>query len=370
MATTFLEPGGDADFLVGTTNGFWGSLIGAPAIATDFIHGNHIKSIKYNPGGGGDSVTTLGSVLSDAGSRISLYIYIVALPTAIDTIISLRNSANTQLVNVRITSGGILQIWNAITAQIGSNGATLSLGRWYRISLAYTITSTSVNRFELFVDGVPSVSVTNATVTTIITDRLRVGNANSDNTLDFRSSDHYVDNSSSLTDTGNVWVTAKRPFANGTTNGFSTQVGAGGSGYGSGHSPQVNERPLSVTNSWSMIGAGSAVTEEYNIENASTGDINIASYNLVDYLGWVSAKAALSETGNIIVNNVTSNIALTSTDTLFTKIAGSTAYPAGTGTDIGIVTSTTVTTVTLNECGMIFAYLVNNTINLPLLGVG
>ncbi|WP_323162301.1 hypothetical protein, partial [Pseudomonas fluorescens] len=80
-----------------------------------------------------------------------------------------------------------------------------------------------------------------------------------------------VDDSSALTDPGNIWVAAKRPNANGTTNGFTTQIGSGGSGYGSGHSPQVNERALSTTNGWSMVGAGAAVTEEYNIESKSTG---------------------------------------------------------------------------------------------------
>ena len=58
-------------------------------------------------------------------------------------------------------------------------------------------------------------------------------------------------------DPGAILVTAKRPFTNGTTeDGFTTQIGASGSGYGSGHTPQVNERPLSQTNGWSVIGAG------------------------------------------------------------------------------------------------------------------
>ena len=80
MATTFLEPGGDADFLVGTTNGFWGSVNGqATAVATDFVHGGHIKSIKYAANTSQVAVTP-AATLADAGSRISFYIYLVALP--------------------------------------------------------------------------------------------------------------------------------------------------------------------------------------------------------------------------------------------------------------------------------------------------
>ena len=181
------------------------------------------------------------------------------------------------IASVKITSTGVLQLWNRLNDnQIGSNGATLSTGQWYSITLAYTIISTSVNRFELFVNSVSTISVTNATLTSTGSTGVKIGNQNNNATLDFRTSDHYVDDSSSLTDTGDIWVTAKRPVSNGTTNGFSTQIGSGGSGYGSGHSPQVNERPLSTTNGWSMVGAGSAVTEEYNIEGKSVGDINIS----------------------------------------------------------------------------------------------
>jgi hypothetical protein len=170
-------------------------------------------------------------------------------------------------------------------------------------------------------------------------------------------SDFYIDNSSSLTDTGNIWVTAKRPVANGTTNGFSTQIGSGGSGYGTGHSPQVNERPLSTTNGWSMVGAGSAVTEEYNIEGKSVGDIDISTATIIDWLGWVSIKALAGETGNVIIDGASVAQAITTTATLYTKIKGSATYPAGTGADIGFQTTTALTTVSLYECGVIVAYI-------------
>lgn len=379
MATTFLEPGGDADFAVAGTTGFWNSPFGniSGTIATDFVHGSHIKSIKYAPNT--SQKVTSPSVLADAGSRISMYIYLVALPSSTTAIFSGHTSTGTDndVFQIKITSGGVLQLFET-TSQIGSNGATLSTGIWYRISIAYTITSTTVNRFEVFKDGVSTISVTNATITNQVGIYLFIGNLALNSTLDFRSSDHYVDSSAALTDPGNIWVTAKRPNANGTTNGFTTQIGAGGSGYGTGHSPQVNERPLSNTNGWSMVGAGSAITEEYNIESKSTGDIDISTATIVDYLGWVDAKAALSETASIIVNNVTSNVLLTSGEGLFTKIAGSSTYPAGTGTDIGLITATTVTTVSLYECGVIVAYIpavvtptvFNNTKFYQLLGAG
>lgn len=350
MATKFLEPGGDADFLVGTTNGFWLTNFSSTVVVTDFVHGGHIKSIKYSAG----KYVTKSNVLANAGTRISFYIYIVTLPSSGKSIISIGSNE----WELFITSAGILQLsrWDS-DAQIGSNGATLSIGQWYRISLAYTITSTTVNRFELFVDGVSSISITNATIGTVGAGTTFILGNYSGGTFDFRSSDHYVDNSSSLTDTGNIWVTAKRPVSNGTTNGFTTQIGAGGSGYGSGHSPQVNERALSTTNGWSMIGAGSAITEEYNIEGKAVGDIDISAATIVDWLGWASMSSLVGEALNLIIDGANVVKTTTSSAVLYTAIKGSATYPAGTGTDIGIQTTTALTTVSLYECGVIVAYI-------------
>lgn len=352
MATTFIEPGGDADF--GT--GLWGSINSVPVVATDFVHGGHIKSIKY-PAATQSYVLTAAGALADAGSRFSIYIYLNVLPNSTCTTISLTQSnGSTGTVQLRTTSGGILQLWNGSSAQIGADIMTLSTGQWYRISMAYTITSTTINRFEIFVDGVSKLSVTNATITNISTSILRIGNIGFNTTFDMRSSDHYIDNSNALTDPGNIWVTAKRPNANGTTNGFTTQIGAGGSGYGTGHSPQVNERPNDDTNGWSIITVASAITEEYNIESSSTGDIDISAATIVDYMGWVRTKALNAETAQIIVNNVNTNISVTTSIAFYTKIAGSATYPAGTGTDIGEISANIATTISLYECGIVVAY--------------
>lgn len=355
MATTFLEPGGDADFAIASTNGFWGSAGGN--VVTDFVHGNHVKSLRIAPSVNSNATTNSG-ILADTGSRISIYFYFVALPTTNTSILRLLTSGNSLVISIHLTSAGVLQLWNGAVAQIGTDGATLSTGKWYRISLAYTITSTSVNRFELFVDSVSSISITNATIATISTSKFSTGNISADVTLDFRHSDSYADNSSALTDTGNIWVTAKRPISNGSVNNFTTQIGSGGSGVGSGHAPQVNERALSKTNGWSMVGAGSAVTEEYTVQSASAGDIDISTATIVDWLAWVSADAAVGEIASIIAGGVSSTFTTPASPAtrLVTKIVGSTTYPAG-GTDVGIISDTSLTTLNLYECGVLIAYI-------------
>lgn len=354
MATKFLEPGGDATFNATAVNGFWRAIAAAPAVATDFVHGGHIKSIKYRPSNQ-DTVKSPLAVLADAGGRISFYFYMVTLPNALAQIMLIKNITPNTIAGVAITSAGVLQLVNDVPTQIGSNGPTLATGTWYRISLAFTVSSTTVNRFEAFVNGVSAVSVTNTTLNFTGSDNFWIGNLPLNTALDCRSSDHYVDDSSALTDTGDIWVTAKRPFANGTANNFTTQIGAGGSGYGSGHAPQVNERVVSTTNGWSILGAGSSITEEYTIEGKSVGDIDITSATIVDYSGWVLASSTLSEAVSLVVGGSSKSITTTSTVTIFQAAAGSSTYPAG-NTDIGIITNTAATTFNLYECGVMVAY--------------
>jgi len=352
MAVTFLEPGGDADFGVG----LWPTKQGSPAAVSDFVHGGHRRSIGFPVNTQCLLVTPVG-VVADAGGRFSAFFYLNALPAAAaKTIAGIGTSAGSRIAVLALTTGGVLTLTDASNVQIGTNGKTLSTGRWYRISMAWTITSTTVNRFEIFVDGASSISVTNGTLTRTASSVVIFGSV-ADTAQDLRVSDIYIDNSNALTDPGNIWVTAKRPFANGTTNGFTTQIGAGGgSGYGTGHAPQVNERPSNTANGWSVVGAGSAVTEEYTIEGKNVGDIDISSSTIVDYMGWVIASSVTAETASIIVGGVSSNISLSNANLPFSKMAGSSIYPAG-GTDIGIVTSTTLTTVGLYEAGIIVAYI-------------
>ena len=357
MATKFLEAGGNATFNVATTanGGFWGG-VSAAVLGTDFAHNNQPKSIKF-PSTGGYVITPNG-VVADAGARISFWAYINALPGSTARIMDIDDVATFVTFSLQLTSAGVLQASRGSDGtQIGSNGSTVPTSRWFRISIAYTITDGTHNRIEVFFDGVPALSITNASINRTGTNNVTIGNISGSTSLDMRGSDFYIDDSNALTDPGNICVTAKRPYANGTTNNFDTQIGSGNSGYGSGHADEVNERALDTASGWSKVGAGSAITEEYNIELPSRGDIDLVDRVLVDYMGWVYAKALISETAQIVLNSVASNISLTGSNAMFTKAAGSTSYPAGSGADIGIITSTDVTTVSLYECGIMVAYI-------------
>jgi hypothetical protein len=77
-ATKFLEPGGDADFAEAGTNGFWKGSAGGATVVTDFVHGTHVKSLKFLSLGG---IQTANGTIANAGARFSVYVYINTLPT-------------------------------------------------------------------------------------------------------------------------------------------------------------------------------------------------------------------------------------------------------------------------------------------------
>lgn len=368
MATTFLEPGTDEtqDLTFWPNTDFGGS--GTGASASDQTHTGSRSLKLVNPGGSSDScfVSTDDNVLQDAGFCASAWVRLSAIPSTDMLVLSTYQAGfGSAPLALAVTSAGKLRlVRDDGAAYIGAAGATvLSATTWTRITIAAVITSGSNWTCKAYVNGVLELTRTNADATLTLTgvsefsatvDRALAAGTRSALTVWY--DDVYVDDRTDLTDCGDIRVTAKRPIANGTTNGFTTQIGAGGSGTGTGHSPQVNEQPLSQTNGWSMIGAGSAITEEYNVESVSAGDIDLTGQTIVDWMGWVFAKSLVGETGKILVKNTQSNIALTSTPTLFIAPASSASYPAGSGTDIGIVTDTSLTTVSLYECGVIVAY--------------
>lgn len=354
----FAETGGDSTFdLKLWSNPDITGASPAPSVVSDFVNGTHLRST--NPGTG---VVGMSAVFADAGSRVSFYLYIQTLPGANDTIWvdAQTGFSATGPFRMRLTSAGIIQLTNG-TVQIGSNGSTLSVGQWYRISIAWGITSTSVNTIKTWVNGVSDITISNASLGSTAGVDMVLGNASGDGTASYRFSDIYIDSNTSVTDPGNVWVTAKRPLSNGSANGFTTQIGAGGSGYGTGHAPQVNERALSTTNGWSLNTA-SAITEEYSIEGKPTGDIDISGATIIDYMGWIYAASTLSETCKIILSGISTNITtVAATPTMFKVTANSSTYPAG-NTDIGMTSAAVSTTYQLYEAGVVVAYIPNGPI--------
>lgn len=358
--TTLLEPGGSASGLLTYPSG--NAFTNVTVDTT--VKRNGYSSIAC----AGSGFFTQDNVVADAGSLVSAYVrFSSTTPASITSFMMSETSGNgSGRVGIGLNTNGTLHL--CLKGGTAKDGTTvLAPNTWYRISIFFQVISTSSYSATVYINGVAEVSSSSAT------DGVLSGNGSScmsfganassldsfsspDTSVTVWFSDIYADNRTTNTDCGNINVTAKRPFSAGATNGFSTQIGAGGSGYGSGHAPQVNERPGSVTNGWSAVVSGVAATEEYTIEGLSVGDADLTGATIVDYMGWIQAASTVSETASMVVNGVSSNVALTATTAGFTKAAGSTAYPSG-NTAIGLITTTAAATVKLFECGINVAYI-------------
>jgi hypothetical protein len=375
---TFIEPGSDATadlrFYTSIPPTGSGTIISDTSQAKDGP-----RSIKSTAAAANDEAQIAGvSLLVDDGGAVSLWVRLSSVAPSVATGFFAAASASTTLLRAGIDTTGKIRIdGRNATSKLGTT--VLVADTWYRLTFTWVITTTTNWSFKCYLNGVLEVTTGNAdgTLAGITLRDFYIGigtfggtgspwTATSILTVWFDSL--YVDDRTDQTDPGEIHVTAKRPFANGTTNGFTTQIGAGGSGYGSGHAPQVNERPLDIANGWSMVGAGAAITEEYNVESRSAGDVNLTNLTIKAVEGWVAAAALINETGQIIVDGTSSNIALILSPFLFVaQSVTPTSFPAGTGADIGIITSATVTTVSLYECGIIVAYLPASTVSFNLI---
>ncbi len=362
MATKFIESGGDA------TQGleFYSSTTGTVAVANDKMHTGPY-TIKCSTGAGSALASCdRTGVIADTGRRVSMRFLFDSTPTAATGTFSVMSAGAAQVMNIVLNTSLQMEIRPAGVSPFITSSTVLSANTWYRLVMSYYITNTTTWACKLYIyndSGTLLETLTantgTLTATGAVNLSMRIGagaGANKNHWYD----DIYVDDGASSASQpdfsqNQISVTNKRPNADGTTVGFTTQIGSGGSGYGTGHSPQVNEQPLSVTNGWSMVGAGSAVTEEYSVEGTSTGDVDISKATLIDYGGWLYQKAIVSETATMITGGASSTYATGTANSLITSFASSTTYPSG-GTDIGMTTSTDLTTVSLYECGLQFAY--------------
>lgn len=362
--TKFLDPGGDAtgNVLAGSSGGLWTTVnvLANVTASTSVVHGNHHYAIKVASTAATNPYFTRTGILADAGRRISFYLNIDTIPNANLKMnpVEIDTAALATSFGVTITSAGKLAIYNKTNAVVSTGATVLSTSTWYRICVVYTITSASVNTITVYLNGVSEVTATNLSAT-VSTSNASFGFSETvygATGVNMYYSDIYVDDGTSG-DTGDTWVTAKRPFSNGTSNQFTIQTGSGGSGYGTGHAPQVNERPLSTANGWG-IGASTAATEEYTIEGKSVGDIDISTATIIDFIGWACCAFTTTLTVNkLIVAGVATTVTIGAGTNVVFLAAGSSIYPAG-NTDIGFqATSGSSSTFVLYECGIMVAYI-------------
>lgn len=350
----FLFDGTDAThdtiaFTPATQNG------GTVATATDQQYTGP-RSLKLSTGATpGTAQATFAGVLADSGRRISVRVRADSTPAATAQFLIIRNSSASVVFNVGLnTSRQLVATPVGLSAVTGTT--VLATNAWHRITASFVFTSTSSWRVKLYIEGVQELDVNSTgTMTRVGASQLVLLNqaasgSNTNNWFD----DVYVDDGDDYTDPGDIRVTSKRVFANGTSNQFGSQVGSGNSGYGTGHADEVNEQPASTTNGWATTTSG--LTEEYTVEGASVGDVDISSgVTYVGSMAWIyTATVGGTPTVTMIHRGATGSVTLPLANT-YSYLGGlSASYPAG-NTDVGLTTTDT-NTVNLWEAGLLVAY--------------
>lgn len=366
ITTTFMEPGTDAtqDFklYLSTTTGGTGTIT---SDSTKSVTGPRSFRATQGAGAGNAVATAPSGAADDTGGQFSYWMYFDALPAAANQTAVGRTVGSANVFETRVNTNGTLRV--VPTGGTGVDGTyVMSINTWYRVVVSYYIATTTDFQFKAYLHSyngalLDTITANAGTMTRTASSRIAFGMVTGSwgNNTNLWMDDIYasIGGASKILgqpDLPEIRITAKRPLSNGTTNGF-TGTGTPSS-YGSGNARYVNEQPASVTNYVSMVGAGAAVTEEYNIEGPSVGDVNVSAVNIVDVGAWIYTSSLVGENASIILNNATSTVAITSTNTAYFKFSGLKTYPAGTGADVGEITDTSLTTVSLFEAGVLIAY--------------
>lgn len=288
----------------------------------------------------GDEFKRTG-LFADAGRRFSFAIYLTGSPSTERAVAIIAEAGEGTVIAIRLTADRVLRLFsNAV--QVGDDGSTLATGQWYRLCLSWTLLNTTTNEFRLYLDGEIDISLTNANLGNNAASMVRLfAPAASTYFADF-----YVDDATSLDDPGDIHVTAKLPT---TVNANNWTAGGNGA---------VNERPLSQTNYVTRADAAT-IEQNYAIEAAADGDVDLSEATVVGYGSWAWANATTGGIGTpkITCNGSDTSITLTSSPAYYASAyVTSATYPANAAT-VGMV-STGVGDVTfMYECGMLVAYI-------------
>lgn len=344
---TFLESGTDA-----TGNfSFFTSTTGTVASdATTSKTG--LRSIKLSTG---SPAVTAGAIAqntcADAGRRVSVWFKFDTAPAVQTPLFAIQTNGGLGVIAVDLSTTRKL-----ISRPLGATQVTgttvLSVDTWYRITLSYTVTNTTTFRADVFLNGTPEASATAGTLTRTGSNQLTLqANSGFGANCNVWFDNIYIDDGSDYSDPGDIRVTAKRPASN-NTNNFDTAIGANPANRWT----NVNEVPLSTTNGW-RHNATTDVQENYTLETAAVGDVNIAAYPRIGTTAWIWANGAAGGAGTpkIMANGSETAITLTNAGKLFTVLTTTTAYPNN-AAGIGMRSTNNADDTFLYECGTLIAY--------------
>jgi hypothetical protein len=117
-----------------------------------------------------------------------------------------------------------------------------------------------------------------------------------------------------------------------------------------------------AVNTGVLFGLVPQAQENYTLEAASVGDVNLTGQTLLGRTAWLWGKASAttgSPTAAIVDDGGTTSITLTTSSALYTAITTSASYPSN-AAGIGMRSTGTVNDTFLYECGTIISYIVTS----------
>lgn len=293
MATKFLETP-DA-----TQSTLWWRDITGSVIYDTAQKKSGLASWKCDSGAGDaqaylerSQTSSPGDQIPDAGGRFSFYVRFTGLPSAARArIVRVTTNTSRYWISIRVTSAGVLQLFT--TSQEGSDGSTLSTGTFYRLCLCLDQVSGSTFNVKLFLDGSEDISASSITLgSAYYYGEIIMGWHEAPGANKVLHCHHaYVDDDAGLTDTGDMRVTAKLPDEVNDDNYDAT----GGTG-------AVSERPISETN-YKVHEGKSAVLQDWTLETAAEGDVDISGDTVVAFCGWMWSKHSKDGDAYYLINN-------------------------------------------------------------------
>lgn len=325
---------------------FWGSTTGTITYDSTLATKSGLASWKCDSASNATARLRTGTLVNPA--RAVAYYQFTDLPTSTTSILGIFNGSQT--VQLKITSGGVLQLFDNAGSQVGSNGSTLSTGIWHRICLVLD-RGASTQDGKVFLDGNEDISATSIDDGTGSFDEVIFGWFGAAGTNKVVNVQHaYVDDVTDLTDPGDVRVTAKLPTNSGGTNGWDGEQASGA---------EVNDRPIDETTGHLHAGSDDQV-ESSDIQAVGAGDVDITGETILGHTGWVWADRTSGGGGSpsILVNDAETAIALAvGAPDIFVDVNTSAGYPSGGTDEIGMHSTNGSADTNWYEGGIMIAYI-------------
>jgi len=167
-----------------------------PTIVSSPVRSGTYSIRCNNSGTSGSSYITLQLGSSTGINKyffLRSYVYIADLPAATQNMITISDGGGVREL-IKLTSAGVLQLFDDGGAQVGSNSSALSLNTWYRVEVKCDMTTSSGNVIaEALLDGASFASGTYGASAGV--NRIEIGGQLNTTSYDYYFDDLAINNS-------------------------------------------------------------------------------------------------------------------------------------------------------------------------------